>query len=338
VVEGELNREGARWATPGVLTTGSEEIVWQVNGTMLPLTNAAGNMVFDIVAVNENPQGSVSAAHAWQSRAPAAIQLADHVEAVMLGGNSRTGTANVLPEVGGVILAVEAITVSNSLPASGEIVSVTVQVRNTTIRPISESGNDSFRVSLLDEVGNVLDEFNYDEDDRQDLLFNEIAVAKLTYRSTGRREPLTIRLDYANGLANAPDQIDIPVEMGTVPAPSDLTISTDLAVLRGQTATGPIYLKWTEPITGTDSLWVYRVYTSTDESGPWNLIAQTAETFFTDQNPADPEGYYAIEAYDQYNHRSSSSIITLKKPVVLPPLRPEPRPVENEIYLPAVNR
>ena len=323
--EGELNPSGARWVSPGPLTTGDVPI-WQISGFSVPLnTPNDGSFGLNMMAVQENvdlPASSLRTVSALAPEAPALVQTAQHVSAQFVGGTASTGVLELSPATNGVNLGVEDVVASNPRPVMGELVTVTARIRSKTVRPMSEAGNTRVPIFLYaDSALTPTDYLDYTEFNGE-LLFNESYTFTLHYRSSGKPENVKAEILYQGDL-DASDNIRF-VQVGALPAPQAAQAQEAERQAASSRVQGSINrpqasnatLGWSPPVTDTGHYWTYRIYRGPTAAGPWVAHGFSALPAYTDLAPASSEMFYAIEASDENNRRSPKVVVT----TILPPV------------------
>ncbi len=254
--------------------------------------------------------------------ARAAVKTVGLVDAYNLGGNTTTGVFELQPATDGVDIAVEEVHFSNLMPESGELVTVTVRVRSTTVRPMSESGNTRVPVFLYLR-STQRDAYMDLQEYKGELLFNESKIFHLTYLSSGGPDVARIRVDYDGDLDTSNDTVE--VDVGLLPGPQAVQIREDQSVAAAALRAGPVAgtkvtINWSPPTLEAGRSWSYRIYRGPSAAGPWTLVGYSTRPAFVDAMPAAGELYYAIEAADEFNHHSAKSIVTLARflPETLP--------------------
>jgi hypothetical protein len=317
VAAGELNPDGARWMTPGQITTGDDQVFWLVSGISIPLESAGdADFPFRMVGVQENLDGRQSGAkaRALQRGAPAPVALAKNVTAKILGGTDQTGVMEFGARTDGIDIELEELTVDNEQPEPGEVVKVFVQIRNTTVRPLTEALGAGPPEACLYVNGLYIPQDPRDPADgicsprhQGELLFNERHTFELSYRSTGRPELVRVEVNNRGDLDRSNQEAEILV--GSIPGPQDLTLA--LLELAGGDA-GQVKASWRQPpVPGGGNTWSYRIYRGPAATGPWELLGFTLRESFIDAAPDEGELYYAVEAFDQLNRRSPKTVAEL---------------------------
>jgi len=310
VAAGELNRDGARWVEPGTITTNDDEVFWLVRGVSIPLESAGdADFPFRMVGVRENLDGRQNGAKALKlSRgAPAQVAVAKGFTAKILGGDNLTGVFEFDCPTNGVDIELEKLTVNNLQPNPGDVVKVFAQIRNTTVRPMSEAlGTGPPEACLYIDGQPVPDFENHICDERYygELLFNERHTFKMEYRSTGRPELVSVKVTNGGDLNHGNQDAEILV--GSVPVPQGLT----LAAVQPGSSGGNVRVEasWQPPTMEPGKTWSYRVYRGPGAVGPWELLAFTTGRSYTDPSPDEDELYYAVEAFDELSRFSKKTV------------------------------
>jgi hypothetical protein len=308
VAEGRLYNGSARWGPPGAISLPSDGAVWQIGAVSLPIPNdnnhpvPNGEVLF--VAVDDQlpdtpQQKRLLSARPVQMGAPAPVAMKGNRQATVLGGDSNTTVFEFGDEMAGIDPYIEEVLLSNPAPASGELVTVTVKVRNQQLRPMGTTENSNLYMHLecqdsSDCTGGNLSNTSYNGE----LLFNEVVSFTLSYRSTGNTDRLKIVLDdHPMDLETDNNEYLLTVGAESIPAPM---------LEAAYTAPGEVLVQWLTPPdqpgvyeNNTGQPLIYRVYRAAQEDGPWQLIGQVVGNSFMDAFSADDTTlyYYAAMAY-----------------------------------------
>ena len=235
----------------------------------------------------------------------------------MLGGDGNTGVFEFDDKMAGIDPYIEEVLLSNPAPAAGELVTVTVKIRNQQLRPMGSTDRDQLTVRLLcqDNVGcpiNNLDTENYEGE----MLFNEVLDFTLNYRSTGGRDRLEVVLnDHPMDLDTGNNRYLLTVGGEVIPSP---------VVEAAHTTPGEVLVQWLTPPNqpgvyenNTGQPLTYRVYRATQKDGPWMLLGQVVGNSFIDTLPeGDPTlYYYAVMAYDVNGRYSPQGMPSQAEPL-----------------------
>jgi hypothetical protein len=315
VAAGELNPDGARWAPPGQITTDDDQVFWLVSGISIPLESAGdADFPFRMVGVQENLDGRQSGAKARSLArgAPAPVAMAKNVTAKILGGTDQTGVMEFGARTDGIDIELEKLTVDNEQPKPGDVVKVFVQIRNTTVRPLTEALGAGPPEACLYVNNQYIPQNPRDPSDgicsprhQGELLFNERHTFELSYRSTGRPELVRVEVNNARDLDSSNQDGEILV--GSIPGPLDLTLA--LVEPAGGGDAGQVKINWKQPpVPGAGNTWSYRIYRGSAATGPWELLGFTLRESYIDAAPDDREIFYAVEAFDELNRRSPKTV------------------------------
>ncbi len=314
VAAGELNLDGHRWVAPGSLTTDDDEVFWLISGASIPLGSAGdADFPFRMAGVLENLDGRQEGLKETSLNRgdPAQIAVAKGVTTKVLGGTNLTGVMGFEPRTDGVDLELEKLTVSNEQPEPGDLVTVYAQIRNTTVRPMSEAlGTGPPEACLYIDGLPVPDFENQICAPRWEgeILFNERITFELSYRSTGRPELVMVEVTNGGDLDHSNQVAEIIV--GSIPGPRGLA----LAAVQPESPGGSLRVSasWQPPLSGAGNTWSYRIYRGPEETGPWELLAFASNESYTDPAPDADELFYAVEAFDQLNRRSEKTVAGLR--------------------------
>jgi hypothetical protein len=239
--------------------------------------------------------------------APAPVAVEKGVTAKILGGTNLTGVMEFEARTDGIDIELEKLTVNNLQPNPGDVVKVFAQIRNTTVRPMSEALGTGPPEACLFVNGQPVPDFEHqicDERYYGELLFNERHTFEMEYRSTGR--PELVRVEVTNGGDLDHSNQDAEIFVGYAPGPNDLT----LAAVQPASSGGSVRVEasWQHPTMEPGKTWSYRVYRGPGAVGPWELIAFTTGRSHTDPSPDEDELYYAVEAFDELSRFSKKTI------------------------------
>lgn len=316
VAAGLLGDASAHWAPPGVLTE-DEETLWQLAAVTLP-ANSSGNAngmvsftgVRDVSTIRNTTQRSqVQASQAWAVGAVAPITMIGDRQARILGGNATTGIFGFSDGMAGIDPLIKRVTLSNPLPAPGEIVTATVEIYNDELRPMGSTGDNQLRVALrrCEPIYSCETRAIANATYNGELLFNETISLTLPYRSSGRPEYLdAILFTHPNDLDTSNNRLELMAGRIT-DAPQ---------MVRASAAAGRVDVSWRPPVSvnpfnETIRYWVYR---APDPTGPWTLLGQSIAPSYADIAPADgSDVYYAVRAADGRQHLSELSAAATTK-------------------------
>jgi hypothetical protein len=238
--------------------------------------------------------------------------VAKGVTAKILGGTDQTGVMEFGARTDGIDIELEKLTVDNEQPKPGDVVKVFVQIRNTTVRPLTEALGAGPPEACLYVNNQYIPQNPRDPSDgicsprhQGELLFNERHTFELSYRSTGRPELVRVEVNNARDLDSSNQDGEILV--GSIPGPLDLTLA--LLEPAGGGDARQVKINWKQPpVPGAGNTWSYRIYRGSAATGPWELLGFTLRESYIDAAPDDREIFYAVEAFDELNRRSPKTV------------------------------
>lgn len=366
VAAGKINGVNElRWAPPGILT-GDDETIWQIGGVTLPANGQVANGMVTFVGVKDSfptrSQLQSRGTQSWARGAAARVVTRNGVHAKALGGTDQTGIFGISDDMDGYDPEVERISVSNPLPNPGELVTVTVVIRNTELRPLGSTGDPAFEINLCVDGrecpfsgddgfatgynGNLR---RYPLDNRLlppdpfgdvELLFNEPVSVPLTYVSSGSPEKLRVHIQRnANDLDGSNNTLEFNVGVAAEQPP--------LQAATAKQADGRIQVTWSEPLslttvsrTGAPLASFYRVYRASSAEGPWNLVGLSShERLYLDSSPGESAHYYRIALGDLHGRSSTPGTPVATAGGPAPQLAFEaPSTDQFSVYLPQIKR
>jgi hypothetical protein len=291
IVEGSLGDAAATWGPAGLLTHGSQ-MVWQVSATGGD-PNTPTNL--NLYGVSTTPPSSGPRPGLGRLLPPATG--GGRVQALSSGGGQTV--FGLKRQTTGTNLALSNLSVSNQAPEPGDNVTVTADVTNLDVQPVSMAASPSspsvdvyLCVNDVDCTAANLDMKTY----TQDILFDQTVPFSFTYTSSGRPEKLTARLEFAQETGSVTDN-QRSLDVGALPPVPDVKASW--------APEGRVDVQWL-PYSGTGAVpYFYRVFRGPDGNGPWTLAGVLSGTSFGDVGATAGQDTYRVEAYDGNGRLSS---------------------------------
>lgn len=360
-----------RWAPPGVITQ-NPNVIWQIGGVALPANGTVGNGMVSFIAVTDSFPDEEAVrtrgVERWQRGTRAAVEMAGELEATALGGDGQTGIFGISDDMDGYDPEVESVELSNDLPRAGELVSVTVTLRNTELRPLGSTGDGPFEINLcadgrpcpfsgddgfdagyrgnlrrypLDNTSLPLDIFGETE-----MLFNETISVTLVYISKGSPEKLEVRIQRnANDLDGSNNMLEFSVGDQEERPPVETTVALSASTERA--GEKQVEISWREfvtptlfTLTGQPLAPYFQIYRSSSPDGPWKLIGVSTDgSSYVDTPPDDAVYYYSVSQADLFGRTSVRSRPAVTEGGDAPTLVIEEPPVqEYSLFAPVIRR